>query len=224
MIKVLIVEDDPMVAFINKQYLLKIGGVEVVGDVCTEKDVEDSLKKNDIDLILLDVVLPEKSGLEILKNLRMKKYLVDVIIISASNNHNELREAFALGAVDYLIKPFQFERFEKSIKKYITKNKILNKDMVLNQEDIDELYSLTDNNNVEELPKGLTKITLENIINVFKEHDDKVWTLREIAAEVNLSNVTIKKYMDYLEKVKRVNVEISYGNIGRPEYKYKLND
>ena len=216
---VLIIEDDPMVAFINKQYLNKIGNINVLGPVATEKEVLSIIEKEKIDLLLLDVFLPDKNGLDILKDLRKNKYLVDVIIISAANNPDELREAFTCGIVDYLIKPFQFERFEEAINKYKLKMNLLSAGSELNQKDIDSMYS---NNKINELPKGLNKLTLERIVSFLKKNSYKVWTVRELASEVNLSNVTVKKYMDYLEETGDVSVEINYGNVGRPEYKYTI--
>lgn len=220
MIKVLIVEDDPMVAFINKHYLDKIGNIKTVGPVSTEEEIISIIETEKIDLVLLDVFLPEKNGLEILKNLRKNKYLVDVIIISAANSPSELREAFACGIVDYLIKPFQFERFEDAINKYKFKMNLLNGESELNQKDVDSLYS---NSKISELPKGLNRLTLERVVSFLKNNSNVVWTLREIASEMNLSNVTIKKYMDYLENMGEIQVEVAYGNIGRPEYKYSIN-
>ena len=220
MIKTLIVEDDPMVAFINNQYLNKIGDIHVFGPVSTEKEVISIIEREKIDLVLLDVFLPEKNGLDILKDLRKSKYLVDVIVISAANSPNELREAFACGIIDYLIKPFQFERFEEAINKYRLKMNLLNGASQLNQRDVDAIYS---KNKICDLPKGLNKLTLEKIILFLRNNSNVVWTVREIANEVNLSNVTVKKYMDYLEDIEEVSVEISYGNIGRPEYKYTIN-
>lgn len=220
MIKVLIVEDDPMVAFINKHYLDKIGNIKTVGPVSTEEEIISIIETEKIDLVLLDVFLPEKNGLEILKNLRKNKYLVDVIIISAANSPSELREAFACGIVDYLIKPFQFERFEEAINKYKFKMNLLNGESELNQKDVDSLYS---NSKISELPKGLNRLTLERVVSFLKNNSNVVWTLREIASEMNLSNVTIKKYMDYLENMGEIQVEVAYGNIGRPEYKYSIN-
>lgn len=216
---VLIIEDDPMVAFINKQYLNKIGNINVLGPVATEKEVLSIIEKEKIDLLLLDVFLPDKNGLDILKDLRKNKYLVDVIIISAANHPDELREAFTCGIVDYLIKPFQFERFEEAINKYKLKMNLLSAGSELNQKDIDSMYS---NNKINELPKGLNRLTLERIITFLKKNSYKVWTVRELASEVKLSNVTVKKYMDYLEETGDVSVEISYGNVGRPEYKYTI--
>ncbi|WP_294406374.1 response regulator [uncultured Clostridium sp.] len=221
MIKVLIVEDDPMVAFINNQYLKKIGNIEVLGPVSNEKEILSIIEKEEVDLMLLDVFLPEKNGLDILKDLRNNNYLVDVIVISAANSPLELREAFACGIVDYLIKPFQFERFEEAINKYRLKMSLLNTGCKIRQKDVDSLYL---SNKMCELPKGLNKLTLEKIVSFLKKNINIVWTVREIAHEVNLSNVTVKKYMDYLEEIGEVQVEIAYGNVGRPEYKYTINN
>lgn len=220
MIKVLIVEDDPMVALINKKYLEKVGEVEIFGPVTTEKEVISIVKDKKIDLILLDVYLPKESGLNILESLRNKMYLVDVIMITAANKSDEIKKAFAFGAVDYLVKPFEFTRFEEAINKYKLKNKIFNKSEVIEQRDIDSIY---DKKVAEELPKGLNKRTLNKVISFLEENSDKVWTLREIAAELQISNVTIKKYMDYLESIEMLKVQLTSGNIGRPELKYSVN-
>ena len=217
---VLIVEDDPMVALINKRYLEKITGVKTFGPVMYEKEIISSLKKNNIDLILMDVFLPEKSGIDILKSLREKNIFIDAIMITAANSTDEIKKAFAYGVVDYLVKPFEFERFKESINKYKAKKKLLLNDEILTQKDIDTLLI---NNSLEsqvKLPKGLNEKTLDRVIKFLNENSHEVWTLREIAYEIKISNVTIKKYMDYLDSIGKVDSEMTFGNVGRPEYKY----
>ena len=81
-------------------------------------------------------------------------------------------------------------------------------DEVLTQKDIDTLLMNSSLESQVKLPKGLN------------ENSNEVWTLREIAYEIKISNVTIKKYMDYLESIGKVNSEMTFGNVGRPEYKY----
>ena len=220
--KVLIVEDDPMVALINKSYLEQIGDIEVLGPVMYEKDIINILEKEDINIILLDVFLPEKSGIEILQSLRSKSFFNDVIMITAANNIEEIKKAFAYGSIDYLVKPFEFERFKEAINKYKIKRKLFNNDKVLTQSDIDTLIINKSEEVGLKLPKGLNKKTLDKVIEFLNENSKKIWTLREIAYEMKISNVTIKKYMDYLEKNGKVSSEISFGNIGRPEYKYSV--
>ena len=218
--KILIVEDDPMVALINKRFLENMGFKDILGPVQTEEEIIQLLDKENIDLILLDVYLPKKNGIDILKSLRYKKYLTDVIMITAANSVEEVKRAFAYGVTDYLVKPFEFERFEEAINKYKQKNNLLNKREALSQQDIDVISKSLEEKI--ELPKGLNQKTLDRIMEFLKENQGKVWTLREIAYELKISNVTIKKYMDYLEDIKKVNVTLTSGNVGRPEYKYTL--
>ena len=220
--KVLIVEDDPMVALINRRFLEQIGDIEVFGPVMYEDEILEIIKKESIDLIILDVFLPKKNGVDILKSLRNKKIFTDVIMVTAANSAEELKKAFAYGAVDYLIKPFEFERFEEAYKKHKIRKEILYKDNNIDQSQIDIITSLKISHNSINLPKGLNKRTLEKIIEFLKENSGKIWTLREIAYEIKISNVTVKKYMDYLESVDMLHVEATSGNVGRPELKYSL--
>ena len=225
MVKVLIVEDYPMIAVINKRFVQQIENAEVFGPVMYEEEVLEVLKNEDIDLIILDVFLPKKNGIDILKSIRNKKYLTDVIMVTAANNVEEIKKAFAYGVVDYLVKPFEFDRFEEAYKKFKKKNDILYKNKGLVQSDIDKMFSENSSKKIQEeiLPKGLNKRTLDKIVDFLMDNSEKVWTLREIAYEIKISNVTIKKYMDYLESMDRISVEMTSGNIGRPELKYSIN-
>ena len=145
-------------------------------------------------------------------------------MVTAANTVDELKKAFSLGIVDYLVKPFEFDRFKDSIIKYKKKREVFLKDKSLNQEDLD--YILNQNNNLNgkenNLPKGLNKRTLEKIIEFLESNKNEIWTLRELAEKIKISNVTIKKYMDYLENENKLEVKMTCGNIGRPELKYKL--
>ena len=225
MVKVLIVEDYPMIAVINKRFVQQIENAEVFGPVMYEEEVLEVLKNEDIDLIILDVFLPKKNGIDILKSIRNKKYLTDVIMVTAANNVEEIKKAFAYGVVDYLVKPFEFDRFEEAYKKFKKKNDILYKNKGLVQSDIDKMFNENSSKKIQEeiLPKGLNKRTLDKIVDFLMDNSEKVWTLREIAYEIKISNVTIKKYMDYLESMDRISVEMTSGNIGRPELKYSIN-
>ena len=166
---VLIVEDDPMVALINKRYLEQITDIKTFGPVMYENDIIKSLKENDIDLILMDVFLPEKSGIDILKAIREKNFFTDVIMITAANSTNEIKRAFAYGVVDYLVKPFEFERFKEAINKYKARKKVLLNEEVVSQSDIDSLIMNNSSENEVKLPKGLNARTLDRIIEFLNE-------------------------------------------------------
>ncbi|WP_297637672.1 response regulator [uncultured Clostridium sp.] len=226
MIKVLIVEDDPMVALINRKYLEMVGEVEVLGPVLSKEEVFDVLDKEKIDLIIMDVFLPKENGLEILKEMREEEILTDVIMVTAANRIDEFNKAFSLGIVDYLVKPFEFDRFKEGVEKFKKKREMLKSRKEVNQDILDNLLNLKNvnefKNEEEELPKGLNCRTLRRIVEFLKDNEERVWTLRELAGNIKISNVTIKKYMDYLEEKNFVYVDITSGNVGRPELKYKL--
>ncbi|MDU4912458.1 response regulator [Clostridium baratii] len=222
--KVIIVEDDPMVALINKRYVEMIQGFKVIKTVSTKEDLIKILNEEDIALILMDVYLPNDNGINILKSIRELGFVTEVIMMTAADSSDDIRKAFAYGAIDYLIKPFEFERFKEAIDKYIKKIQLLGAEKIA-QIDLDKLYVKEEivQSNTEHLPKGINKKTLNKIYEVIENDKREYWTIRQISEKTGVSNVTIKKYVDYLESIDKAIVTIDYGNIGRPEYKYTFN-
>lgn len=218
--RVLVVEDDPMVAMINIEYLSKIKGYEVVGNPVNFFETLEYLKKEKIDLILLDVFLMGENGLDILKEIRVRGYNVDVIMITSANDSEDIKKAFSLGSVDYLIKPFDFDRFKEAITKISNRNKIFN-DKKITQKELDKIYILDEKNLKLELPKGLNEKTFENLILLLEKEFKDVFGIKEACDLMGVSNVTIKKYLDYLEEIDIIEGSITYGNVGRPQYIYK---
>lgn len=221
MSKILIIEDDPMVAFINRRYLERLGLMEVYGPVTTRQEAFEQLEKEKIDLVLLDLFLPTMNGLELLIEMRTAQYFMDVIMITATNTEQEIKKAYAYGVIDYLIKPFEFSRFEIAINKHLKRQEALPNKLILSQADLD--YEMQQISSPERLlPKGLNERTLNKIIAFLREESHQVWTLRVLAQRLGMSNVTIKKYMDFLELNHQVVVEMTSGQIGRPEIQYKF--
>ena len=123
--KVLIVDDDPMVAMINEQYVCKNKQFKVAGSCRNGKEAIEFLEANPTDLVILDVYMPDMDGLETLKKIREKKISSEVIMVTAANDSGTLEETMHLGVLDYLIKPFAFERFQVALEKFISHKKIL---------------------------------------------------------------------------------------------------
>lgn len=235
LINVVIIDDDPMVSHINKVYTEKIEGFKVLKEINVEKDLEiNSELLNNADLLLLDIYLPDKSGIEILKDIRKANTALDVIIISASKITEHISTAMQLGVVDYLIKPFTFKRFKKSLNDYKRLYHKLHYDQGLNQDDIDLLMgkniSNTKNSDqppekesyIRELPKGLNKSTLNRIKKFIKRSDLKKFTTKGLAAEIGLSRVTVQRYLKYLSLNNELKVIKEYGSVGRPKHYYQL--
>ena len=221
--KVLIIEDNPMSAAINKDYLERLGNIEAIGPVTTLKETLEIIEEQEISLVLIDIYLPNTTGIEILRSLRERKCLVDAIMITAANNSDEIQEAFAYGIIDYLVKPFSFGRFKDAVMKHEFKHEVFTQKEVLQQSDIDGTYKGKKTTS-SKLPKGLDHRTLSKVIYTLEHTEQKDWSLKEIANYIGVSNVTIKKYMDYLEEVQKVEVSINRGSIGRPEFRYCLSN
>lgn len=121
MYKVLIVEDDPMVAMINEQYIKRNKNFQLVGKCKDGAAALEFLAQNSVDLIVLDVYMPHMDGLETLRTIRNRQIPVEAIMVTAANDRCSVEEALHLGIVDYLVKPFTFDRFQMALEKYISK-------------------------------------------------------------------------------------------------------
>lgn len=223
MYKVLIVEDDPMVAMINEQYIKRNKNFTVVGKCTDGASALDFLKKNEVDLLVLDVYMPHINGFETLRKIRNEQITVDAIMVTAANDRESLEEALHLGVVDYLVKPFTFERFLMALQKYIVQNNAL-KDMdTLNQSSIDHIIENTRKKSEEIFPKGIQEKTLQLILEYLKSNKGKRFTGEEIANEIGLTAVTVRRYMNFLTETGRVVGEMNYETGGRPCMQYKID-
>ena len=227
MIKVVIVEDDLMVAAINKQYIQKTPGLDVVATFHNGKDAWDFLKNTEVQLLILDLYMPNISGLELLRKIREAEYQIDVIMVTAANDVESLETALHLGILDYLVKPFKYERFSKAIDKYLLKNKMMESGINFKQEDIDELINLRQESFVEkqmELSKGLQDKTIYLIRGYMNDRKNEFLTSEEISAHTGLSKVTVRRYMNYFIESNEVISDVDYKTGGRPSIKYKMQD
>ncbi len=219
MCRVLIVEDDPMVGKVNKNYIESVEGFQVAGICKDEIEALDFLKKNQVDLVILDVYLPRGDGLSILKKIRNANIKCDVIMVTASAEVDKIECAFEMGVVDYLVKPFEYERLKESLQRYNAKRDLLDAKKTLTQKDIDG-YLKSDFNYIRDIPKGLNKYTLKDIMGFLEETNGQKLSAENISEELDISKVTVRRYMDYLEEGGYVIKEAEYGSVGRPLYLY----
>ena len=117
-IRVVIAEDDLQIAEIQKRFLERIEGFELVGiahGLTEARDLVDVLKP---ELLLLDIQFPSGTGLDLLRELRADKSTTDVILITAAKEVDTLREALRGGVFDYILKPLVFERLQEALSNY----------------------------------------------------------------------------------------------------------
>ncbi|MGM9927319.1 MAG: response regulator [Bacillus sp. (in: firmicutes)] len=217
MIDVLIVDDDPMVSEINKSYLQQVDGYHLKGTASSVKEAISFLEKNDVKLILLDIFMPEIEGINLLTKIREMQKDIDVIFITAASDMRTIHKAFQYGAVDYIIKPFRFSRFEQALAKYRKQTNLLLKDSKLSQAELDHLLLKKQEKSVlEMLPKGLSKNTLREIWSYIEQKNGHDFSTEELVNTIGISRISIRKYLSFLEKIGSITSYCSYGNVGRP--------
>ncbi len=222
MIKVLIVEDDPMVSEINKSYLSQIQGYELVGIASTVKEAVSFLELKKVDLILLDIYMPEQDGLTLLTHIRTLQKDIDVILITAASDKKSIHRAIQNGAVDYIIKPFRFERLKQALVKYREHHRIMKDNTKINQEELDRLLiDKSEEQSLATVPKGLTKHTLREIWSYIESKEGEEFSTEELVDVIGISRISIRKYLSFLEGIEVLSSHLSYGNIGRPLTMYK---
>ena len=220
MYKVLIVEDDPMVAMINEQYIKRNKNFQLVGKCKDGAAALEFLAQNSVDLIVLDVYMPHMDGLETLRTIRNRQIPVDAIMVTAANDRNSVEEALHLGIVDYLVKPFTFDRFQMALEKYISQSNAFRDFDTLNQKNIDHIIDNSRKKSEDAFPKGIQEKTLLLIMEYLKDNADNWFTGDEIAEQVGLTGVTVRRYMNYLAESGRVTAEMNYETGGRPCMRY----
>ncbi|MEL1133971.1 response regulator [Desulfitobacterium sp. THU1] len=228
MIKVLIIEDDPMVAQLNSYYLDQVGGFRLVDTAGSAADALQILREKKVDLILLDIFMPGINGLEFLSQLRKKEIESDVIIVSASTDSQSIRKALQYGAVDYLIKPFTYERFRDALNDYKKRELLMQNKEKLNQKDLDKQIFYKEEEEVidkkaELLPKGINRDTLKLVWDHILKTKGESFTTEEMAQSVGISRVSMRKYITFLCDQEVLITEISYGAVGRPVNCHRLN-
>ena len=222
MYRVLIVEDDPMVAMINEQYIKRNKSFEIVGKCSDGARALDFVENNAVDLLILDVYMPKMDGFETLRKIRNKQITVEAIMVTAANDRDSLEEALHLGIVDYLVKPFTFDRFQMALEKYIAQNNALKDIDTLNQTSIDHIIDNAKKKSKDLFPKGIQERTLRFIMEYLNGNKNEWFTGDDIAAKVGLTGVTVRRYMNYLAESGRVAGEMNYETGGRPCMKYKV--
>lgn len=224
MIKVLIVEDDKMLSVIHKKFVETIDGFEVIGVTLNGKAAYEIIQNEDIDLLILDIYLPGMNGFELLKKMRKKGIMSDVILVTAANEVENISKARSYGVFDYLVKPFEYDRLKISLQKYLQNRFDLNQSNLVNQKTIDKIFNAKAIIQVQELSKGLHEKTLKRVLNTIEKTGEEYLDIGLISEEIDISRVTTRRYLDYLGKIGEIEIEISQGLRGRPSYIYKIKN
>jgi two-component system, CitB family, response regulator DctR len=217
--KVLLIEDDPMVQEVNRQFIERVNGFTVIGTARNGIEGISMVRTLQPDIVIIDIYMPNQDGLETLKQIRTEGHSVDVIAITAASDIETVRRVLQNGAFDYIMKPFKFERLKQSLENYHLFHSKLNEKKELTQKDLDALLLQNEPVTPKELPKGLNSKTLQKIMVYLLEQSEPI-SAEEVAEGIGIARVTARRYLEYLEKCQKVKVHVQYGGVGRPVNRY----
>lgn len=220
MIRTLVVDDDYMSASIHRSYAERIGGFEVVGEAHTGAEALELVDRLQPDLVLLDIYLPDISGLEVIRRLRQEARPVDVLAVTAAKDVDTLRAAMQGGVVHYIVKPFLFDTFRERLERYAALKGRFERLREASQDDVDRIFSLLRAQGSKGLPKGISGPTLAVVVGALRDEAEEM-TAVSVAEAAGISRGTARRYLEYLVSLGSVELTLRYGAAGRPEHLYR---
>ena len=222
-VRVLVVEDEELAAEAHEAYVGRVDGFEVAGVARSAAEAARFLATDpDVDLMLLDMNLPDGHGLGLLSRLRAGGQVCDVIAVTAARDLDVVQHAVAQGVVLYLLKPFTFATFRAKLEQYAAYRRQLasTSDQVA-QGEIDQLLGSLRQAPLEELPKGMSAETSEAVVRTLRAASAAL-SASEVADLVGTSRVTARRYLEHLTDTGRAERRPRYGGGGgRPEMEYR---
>jgi response regulator of citrate/malate metabolism len=220
-IRVLVVDDDFMVARVHRGFVERVAGFEVVGVAHTGADALRLAGELDPDLVLLDLYLPDIFGLDVLARLRAGGIPADVVVITAAKEVDSVRGALRHGVADYVLKPFGFADLRERLERYAAQRHLLHAGEVRGQDDIDRVLARSPGGaQTGPLPKGMSPETAQLVETALRECAGTL-SATEAAEQVGISRVSARRYLEHFVTTGRAEVSLRYGNTGRPERRYR---
>lgn len=226
-LRVLVIEDDPITADAHAAYVERVDGFVAAGVAHTGHEAFRLLRASrdgraaPFDLILLDVNLPDTTGIELCRALRAAGIEIDVIAVTAVRDAAVVRSAVSLGIVQYLIKPFGFSTFLDKLQAYRDYHARVGSAGVTDQQEVDASFAALRTSSGADLPKGLTRETLDRVRSAVRDAPTAAMSATELAALLDLSRVTARRYLEHLADSGVVERAGRYGTPGRPEVEYR---
>lgn len=220
-LRVLVVEDEPIAAEAHTAYIGRVEGFRVAATVGTCQAAIQALQEYAVDVVLLDMHLPDRHGLDILRALRSAGHPADVIAVTSARDLEIVRSAVSLGVVQYVLKPFTFQTLRERLESYREyADRARAGRRVDSQSEVDQMLSTLRPSGRVSLPKGLSQEMLDQVSALLREHHEAM-TARGLSDELPVSRVTARRYAEYLCDVGAVERSSRYAGAGRPEVQYR---
>lgn len=223
MCDVLIVDDDFMVARAHERIVAQQVGFTVVGVAASGFDALAQIADKAPQLVLLDMYLPDMTGLDVIRRARAAGRDVDFIVLSAAREAEMVTAALQGGIVSYLLKPFKITELQARLIGYAERRRLLGRSGDLSQSNLDQALgrasAVPGTATVSTLPKGLSKETVALAAAALAGSEPDL-AASECAELLGLSRVVARKYLEYFVDSGQATVSLRYGRTGRPQRRY----
>ena len=220
-VRVLVVEDEELSAQAHADYVRRTAGFELAGVARSSVEAVRVLRSVPVDLVLLDMNLPDGHGLALLQGMRAEGFLCDVIAVTAARDVEVVKRAVSQGVVLYLLKPFTYAGFRTKLDQYADyRGRLTPGESDVGQEDVDQMLGvLRTTPQRTAVPKGMSVDTLREVTLALRDGVGR--SASELAAAIGTSRVTARRYLEYLAAEHVVERTVRYGGSGRPEVEYR---
>lgn len=218
-IRVLVVEDDPVAADAHRMYVERVPGFAVTGTAHSGAEAQRALERSPVDLLLLDLYLPDGHGLQLVRSLRAAGNSADVIAVTSARDLAVVRDGVSLGVVQYVLKPFTYPTLRDRLLRYAEFRATAGE--ASGQEEVDRALAALRAPQPAALPKGLSAPTLQAVIRVLRAARLEGMTASEAGSAAGMSRITARRYLEYLVETGRAERSPQYGQVGRPELCYR---
>ncbi|MBI5161698.1 MAG: response regulator [Micrococcales bacterium] len=221
MYDVLVVDDDFMVARAHARVIELTDGFQVTGVAHSGGQALTMLQRLSPQLVLLDIYLPDMSGLEVISRGRAAGSTADFLVLSAAREPDTVGAALQGGIVSYLIKPFKIEELRERLRTYLARRETLEGEDRLDQAALDRMLGAAPAaaGPAAPPPKGISPETAALVASVLREGAADL-SAAECARLLGLSRVVARKYLEYFVETDRATVHLRYGQAGRPQRRY----
>lgn len=217
-IRTLVVDDDPVAVDAHSAYVQRVRGFSVAAVARAGAEALRVLATTPVDLVLLDVHLPDMSGLDVLRRLRAAGHTTDVIMVTRARDLDVVRAAIAFGATQYLVKPFTASAVRAKLEGHRAYREQA-PGAVVAQSDVDGLFdTLRAPVDGGGLPKGVSRESLDQVAEMLI---DAPCTAVEMGERVGVSRVTARRYLEHLAETGLAERALRYGTTGRPQVEYR---
>jgi response regulator of citrate/malate metabolism len=223
-IRVLVVEDDPVTADAHALYVTRVPGFAVAAVAHSRAEALRVLERTAVDLILLDLYLPDGHGLALLRSLRAAGRTTDVFAVTSARDLAVVREGVSLGVVQHVLKPFTFPALRERLRRYAEfRSTTANaRGEAASQAEVDAALSgLRATPRTAALPKGLSAATLEAVTGALREAGEAGLSASAAAEALGVNRITARRYLEHLVAHGSAECSPRYGQVGRPELCYR---